>query len=75
MQLTVVVNNHYVEPDPHTSLVFIRGLKEIVCPVQQRRAFLCAIIQSRVPSKWTVAKDVWLDFEEMRSVAGLADEI
>lgn len=55
--------------------LLVVGLIDNVCPVHASSAFLCAIIQSNVPSRCTTAKEVIGDFVEMSALIGEADVI
>lgn len=58
-----------------TMLVLILGLTDSACPVHASSADLCATIQSNLPSRWTTAKEVMGDLDEMRAVTGVVDDI
>lgn len=51
-----------------TMLVFTRGDRLSVCPVHANSAFLCATIQSNLPSRCTMAMEVIADFVEIKAV-------
>ena len=48
--------------------VFVRGVSASVCPVHANSAFLCAIIQSTLPSRCTTTKLVFVDRVAMSAV-------
>lgn len=58
-----------------TIFVLIFGLTDNACPVHASNAFLCATIQSFLPSKCTTDIDVMGDFVETSAVIGLVEEI
>jgi hypothetical protein len=55
--------------------VFNLGLTDRACPLQASNADLWAIIQSSLPSRCTVAKEVRGDFVDIRAVIGEVDDI
>lgn len=50
-----------------TMLVFTRGDRLNVCPVHAKSAFLCATIQSNLPSRCTMTMEVIADFVEIKA--------
>ena len=53
----------------------MRGVGLRVWPVQARSALRCATIQSVVPSRWSTEKVEVGDFEAMRAVTGVVEEM
>jgi hypothetical protein len=53
-----------------TILKFIFGFTISACPVHARRAARCATIQSTLPSRCTVVKDVAAELVDIRAVIG-----
>jgi hypothetical protein len=54
-------------------LRFAEGDIASVWPVQARRAFLCATIQSTVPLRCNTVKEVMGDLVDIRAVIGLVE--
>jgi hypothetical protein len=52
---------------------FKLGVTLRVLPVQARRALRCATFQSVVPVRWRTAREVQVDFGEIRAVMGVVE--